>query len=715
MKQAILKKGIVFPQVTPAPNASKGNVLLRVVSSCISAGTEMSGVKSSGTNIIQRALQQPENVKKVVDAIKADGLTKTFTRVKSKLEGGAALGYSASGIIEELGEGVEGFVVGDHVAIAGVGYANHAEYAEVPKNLIVKKPTEISFQEASGVALGAIAMQGVRRAALNLGEVCTVVGAGILGLLTLQMLRASGVRVCILDLDEKRLAIARELGAELALNPLHDNSVDKVINWSNGRGVDCVIFTAATSNSGPLSEAFKMCRRKGSVILVGVSGMEINRADIYQKELDFKVSTSYGPGRYDSQYEEKGHDYPFAYVRWTEQRNMQEYLRLIASGAINLDPIISAEYPIDKVTRAYESLKLEDDKPLMVILNYSEGLEASSIIERRVENPSNKAIKHDDGLIRVALVGAGSFATAMHLPNMARLSSRYLLHAVCNRSGNKAVSVAESFGAKYSTTDYEEVLADSEVDLVLIATRHDSHGDLVLRALKAGKHVFVEKPLSTSQDELDQIKAFYSDGEGEKPVLFVGFNRRFSKYAQEIRRHTDQRVNPIFANYRMNAGFAPSDSWIHDDGGRIVGEGCHIIDLMSFLTGSKIESLSVQSLTPTTDHFMSSDNKAITLKFIDGSVCVINYFSIGNKGLSKESLEVHFDGKSIVMNDYKELTGFGLKTKSVKSASSEKGQFEELIALHDTLSGKSTQWPISLDSLIETTEVSLIASNVGNN
>ena len=711
MKQAILKKGIVFPQVTPAPKATKGKVLVRVVSSCISAGTEMSGVKSSGINIIQRALQQPENVKKVVDAIKADGFAKAYTRVKSKLEDGAVLGYSASGIIEELGEGVEGFVVGDHVAIAGVGYANHAEYAEVPKNLIVKKPIEISFQEASGVALGAIAMQGVRRAGLNLGEVCTVVGAGILGLLTLQMLRASGVRVCILDLDEKRLAIARELGAELALNPLHDNSVDKVINWSNGRGVDCVIFTAATSSSEPLSEAFKMCRRKGSVILVGVSGMEINRADIYQKELDFKVSTSYGPGRYDEQYEEKGHDYPFAYVRWTEQRNMQEYLRLIASGAINLDPIISAEYSIDNVTQAYESLKLEHDKPLMVILNYSEELEASSIIERRVENPSYKVIKHNDGLIKVALVGAGSFATAMHLPNMMQLSSKYSLHAVCNRSSNKAVGVAESFGAKYSTTDYDEVLSDHEVDLVLIATRHDSHGYLVLQALKAGKHVFVEKPLTTSQDELDQIKAFYSDGEGEKPVLFVGFNRRFSKYAQEIRRHTDQRMNPIFANYRMNAGFAPSNSWIHEDGGRIVGEGCHIIDLMSFLTGSKIESLSVQSLTPTTDHFMSSDNKAITLKFIDGSVCVINYFAIGNKGLSKESLEVHFDGKSIVMNDYKELTGFGLKTKPLKSASSEKGQFEELVALHDTLSGKSKQWPISLDSLIETTEVSFIANN----
>ena len=709
MKQAILKKGVVYPQLTPAPNASKGNILVRVVSSCVSAGTEMSSVQSSGRNITQRVLQQPENIKRAIDSVKADGLAKTFNIVKSKLGTSSTLGYSASGIVEEIGEGVEEFCIGDHVAIAGLGYANHAEFAEVPKNLIVKKPLTISFQEASGVALGAIAIQGVRRAALNFGEVCVVVGAGILGLLTLQILKASGVRVCVLDLDEKRLAIAKELGAELALNPSHDNSVDKVINWSNGRGVDCVIFTAATSSSEPLSEAFKMCRRKGTVILVGISGMEINRADIYQKELDFKISTSYGPGRYDQQYEEKGHDYPFAYVRWTEQRNMQEYLRLIASGAINLDPIISAEYTIDNVTQAYESLQLEDDKPLMVVLNYSAELEAPSVIQRRIETLSNKTIKNGDEPIKVALVGAGSFATAMHLPNMIRLSSKYSLHAVCNRSGNKAVSVAEGFGAKYSTTDYEEVLSDQEVDLVLIATRHDSHGDLVLRALKAGKHVFVEKPLTTSQGELDQIKSFYSDGEESKPILFVGFNRRFSKYAQEIKRHTDKRVNPIFANYRMNAGFAPSDSWIHEDGGRIVGEGCHIIDLMSFITGSKIESLSVESLTPTTDHFKSSDNKAITLKFIDGSVCVINYFSVGNKGLSKEILEVHFDGKSIVLDDYKKLAGYGVKIKALSSKVSEKGQLEELRILHDALRGKSLSWPISLDSLIETTEISFIA------
>jgi len=711
MKQAILKKGIVYPRQTPAPKISKGNLLVRVVSSCVSAGTEMSSVKSSEKNIVQRVFQQPENLKKAIDSFKSKGLASTFNVVKDKLDNATTLGYSASGIVEEIGEGVEGFNIGDHVAIAGLGYANHAEFAEVPKNLIVKKPLTISFQEASGVALGAIAIQGVRRAALNFGELCVVVGAGILGLLTLQILKASGVRVCVLDLDEKRLGLATNLGAELALNPLNDNSVDKVINWSDGRGVDCAIFTAATTSSEPLSDAFKMCKRKGVVILVGVSGMEINRADIYQKELDFKISTSYGPGRYDKQYEEKGHDYPFAYVRWTEQRNMQEYLRLIASGAINLDQIISAEYSIDNVTTAYESLKQELNKPLMVVLNYSQEQEAQSTIQHRIYNNSNKKLGKGDEQVKVALVGAGAFATSIHLPNIDRLPSKFSLHAVCNRSGNKAVNVAERFGAKYSTTNYEELLSDDEVDLVLIATRHDSHGDLALQALKAGKHVFVEKPLTSSQEELDKIKSFYSNGIESKPILFVGFNRRFSKYAQEIKRHTDKRVNPVYANYSMNAGFAPSDSWIHEDGGRIVGEGCHIIDLMSFITGSKIKSICVESLTPTTKHFKSSDNKAITLKYIDGSVCVINYFSVGNKLLSKEILEVHFDGKSIVLDDYKKLMGYGVEIKALSSNISEKGQLEELIVLYDALRGNSESWPISLDSLIETTEITFIAKD----
>ena len=708
MKQAILKKGVVFPQLTPAPSASAGNVLVKVVSSCISAGTEMSGVKSSGSNIIQRALKQPENVRKVLDAVKSSGIKKTFTRVKSKLEGGSALGYSASGVIIDIGFGVDNFSIGDEVAVAGVGYVNHAEYVEVPKNLVVKKPEGASFAEASSVALGSIAMQGTRRAELSLGECCVVVGAGILGLLTLQMLKTSGIRVCVLELDENRLKIAKELGAEMAMNPSRNNAVTDVINWTGGNGVDCVIFTAATSSSSPLSDSFQMCRKKGTVVLVGVSGMDIKRADIYKKELDFKISTSYGPGRYDASYEEKGHDYPYAYVRWTEQRNMQEYLRLISIQSIKLEMLLDAEYEIDNVTSAYEYLGNEN--PLMVTLNYGEPEVQDPLkLQRRVDLLVEPDKQVSNKTIKFALVGAGSFATAMHLPNIKQIPEKFKLHAVCNRSGHKAVSVAESFGAKYGTTDINEVLNDAEVDLVLITTRHDSHGELVLKALEAGKHVFVEKPLATSQEQLDKIKHFYKGGIEGKPILFVAYNRRFSKYIQEVHRVTENRVNPVFASYRMNAGFSPGDSWIHEEGGRIVGEGCHIIDLMGYITGSKLESLTVQSLKPSNDNFLSSDNKSIVLKYSDGSVCVVNYFSVGNRQLAKENLEVHFDGKSIVMNDYVSLKGYGIEVKEIKSKSSEKGQKEELAALYDSLSGENQDWPIELDNLIQTSEATFMA------
>lgn len=709
MKQAILKKGIVYPTNVPAPMVSTGNILVQVASSCISVGTEMPGVKNSGTNIIERALKQPENVKKVINAVRSDGIKKTFTRVKSKLDGGSPLGYSAAGTVIDIGEGVENVKLGDRVAIAGVGYANHAEYAEVPKNLVVKIPDEVSFDEASSVALGAIAMQGVRRIDFSLGEVCVVVGAGILGLLSIQMLLASGVRVCVLDLDNARLDLARMMGVEFALNPMDGNAVEDVLNWSGGKGVDGVLFTAATSSSEPLSQAFQMCRAKGRVVLVGVSGMDINRADIYKKELDFKISTSYGPGRYDTSYEEQGLDYPYAYVRWTEQRNMQEYLRLIACKAISLSDMIDARFTIDEVTAAYEALKDPNSKPLMVLLNYpnTESRRDKACPAKIVNETTQSDAKA--GSIKFALVGAGSFATAMHLPNMMNLPDKFKLHAVCNRTGNKAVSVSEQFGAKYSTTDIKDILDDSEVEMVLIATRHDSHADLVLKCLQAGKHVFVEKPLATNQEELEQIKSFYADGIENKPLLFVGFNRRFSKYLQEIVEHTDKRVNPLFATYRMNAGYAPMEHWIHEHGGRIVGEACHIIDLMNFLTKSSLQSIAVQSITPTTTAYSSSDNKSISLKYTDGSVCVVNYFAVGNRALAKEKLEVHFDGKSIEMEDYKSLQGYGVKVKATNSQSSEKGQHEELSFLYDSIRDPNSGWPISLADLVQTTEASFIS------
>jgi predicted dehydrogenase/threonine dehydrogenase-like Zn-dependent dehydrogenase len=703
--QAIVKKGKVFAEEVPTPLVSKGALMIKVVNSCISAGTEISGVQGSGKSLIRRALDQPQNVKKVFDMVRSDGIAKAYSKIKGKLEIGNVTGYSISGVVIAVGEGVTNFRVGDHVSAAGGGLANHAEYVDVPENLVMMMPKGMDFQAASTATIGGIAMQGTRRADLRLGEMAVVVGAGILGLLTIQVLRLSGVRVAALDLDDPRLKIAADLGAELVLNPSAENAVRAIHNWTGGNGADAVIFTAATSSSGPLSESFQMCKRKGRVILVGVVGMEIKRDDMYAKELDFLISTSYGPGRYDKAYEEKGIDYPFSYVRWTENRNMAEYLRLVHEGKISLEKLINAVFPITQVSEAFESLQKNQNKPLMVLLDY--GLPDGGNFDKYLHQERKVAVSilpvnHD--IINVALVGAGGFATGTHLPNMEKLSKKYRLHCIVNRTGHKAKSVAQQYQASYSTTNFQDVLDDKDVDLVLICTRHDSHAGLTLQALQAGKHVFVEKPLATTQDELDAIKAFYSEGMQNKPILFTGFNRRFSIYAQEIKKHTEKRINPLFVYYRMNAGYIPLDHWVHEDGGRIVGEACHIIDLMTFLTGSLLRSISVDSIIATNSNFSSSDNKAITLVYQDGSLATIHYFAIGSKEYPKENMEVHFDGKTIVLADYKSLKGFGIKLSEISTVTSQKGQIEELEHLYDTLTGVNINWPIELWDLVQTTE-----------
>jgi threonine dehydrogenase-like Zn-dependent dehydrogenase len=599
MIQAIIKKGRVLPEVVPAPMVSKGSVLIKVINSCISAGTELSAVASSGKSLIKKALEQPENVKKVIKMVNCDGLALAYAKIMGRLDLGSPTGYSISGIVLAVGEGIENIKVGDQVAAAGAGIANHSEYVDVPRNLVVRIPIGLDFKSASTIALGGIAMQGVRRADLRLGEMAVVVGAGSIGLLAVQMLKLSGVRVAVSDLDERRLEIARELGAELILNPSRENIVEMVNNWSGAHGADAVLFTAATSSSDPLSESFQMVKKKGRVVLVGVSGMEIKREDIYPKELDFLISTSYGPGRYDRNYEEKGKDYPYAYVRWTENRNMTEYLRLIHNGSIKLDSLIDAIYPIEQVTEAFESFKKSENKPLMVLLDY--GLPELSQLETNLSHHrkvvlQNSPVKKD--IIKIALVGVGGFATGMHLPNIIKLSDKYRLAAVMDRSGQKAKAIAHQYKANYATTNYDDILNDSEVDLVLIATRHDSHASLVLEALQAGKNVFVEKPLATNQEELDKIKTFYESDNPNKPVLLTGFNRRFSKYIVEIKKYTDQRINPLLIRYRMNAGYIPIDHWVHENGGRIIGEACHIIDLATAMINSTIISICVESLNP---------------------------------------------------------------------------------------------------------------------
>lgn len=707
MIQAVVKKGKVLGEQVPAPVVSKGSLLIKVVNSCISAGTEMSGVQGSGKSLIKRALEQPQNVKKVIDMVKSEGIAQAINKVRGKLESGNPTGYSISGVVIAVGDGVTGFSVGDHVAAAGAGIANHAEYVDVPQNLVMKMPKGMDFKAASTVTLGGIALQGVRRTDLKLGEFCVVVGAGILGLLSVQMLVLSGVRVAVTDFDERRLGVARDLGAELTINPASENVVNLVGSWTDGFGADAVLFTAATASSEPLSQSFQMCKKKGKVILVGVVGMQIKREDMYVKELDFLISTSYGPGRYDRNYEEKGIDYPYSYVRWSENRNMTEYLRLVHEEKIKLEKLIDCVFPIEKVTDAFASLELKEAKPLMVLLDYGKFIEKN--LDQYLSHDRKIHFKTkpvDKKIINIALVGVGGFATGMHLPNIAKLKDKYRLHAVMNRTGLKASAVAKEYGASYATTDYNDILKDPEVDLVLICTRHDSHAELTLKALEAGKNVFVEKPLATTHEELKMIKDFFEKDDTPKPLLFVGFNRRFSPFIKEIKKHTDKRVNPLFIRYRMNAGYIPLDHWVHEHGGRIVGECCHIIDLMTALTESEIVSVSVESLSPNTGKYSSNDNKSITLKYADGSLASIEYFSLGSKELSKEMMEIHFDERSIILDDYKTLRGFGIKINESRSEVCLKGQYEELFVLYETLK-KGDCWPITLENLIETTALTL--------
>ncbi|MBE9511796.1 MAG: bi-domain-containing oxidoreductase, partial [Bacteroidetes bacterium] len=481
MKQALVKKGIVIGEEVPAPVVSEGSVLIKVVNSCISAGTEMSGVTSSGTPIIKRILKQPEKISKIINLVRSEGITKVYNHVKGELDAGKPTGYSLSGIIIGVGKGAEKFNVGDRVAAAGGGYANHAEYVDVPVSLVVKIPDNLGYKEASTVTLGAIAMHAVRRADLRLGEFGVVLGAGILGLLIIQMLKASGIRVIAIDLDNKRLSLAKELGAEHVLNPETEDPVKFIENLTHGHGADVVIFSASTTSSKPLSQAFQMCRRKGKVVLVGVSGMQIERKDIYPKEIDLLISTSYGPGRYDKTYEEKGIDYPYAYVRWTENKNFSEYLRLLESGSININPIIDDVFDIDHVTDAFNSLKQTENKPLMVILDYGQPeLELIDQYQNHNRKTEIKTSVINKDIINVAIIGIGSFASNVHLPNLKKLDRKYKIYAVADRKGYKAKSIAELYRANYATTNIDEILDDQNVDLILICTRHDSHAKLVL-------------------------------------------------------------------------------------------------------------------------------------------------------------------------------------------------------------------------------------------
>lgn len=701
MRQVLIRSGQAHVAEVPAPAVSAGNVLVRVEFSCISVGTELAGVRMSGLPLYQRALKQPENVKRVIGMMREQGVVRTLDRVRGKLNAGSPTGYSAAGVVVAVGSEVDGFSIGDRVACAGAGIANHAEFIDVPANLSVRVPDGLGADRASTVTLGAIAMQGVRRAQPTLGETVVVIGLGILGQITAQLLTANGCRVIGVDLDPGRIERARANGLSLGIDPSTDNYIERVLKHTGGFGADAVVITAASPASTIISEAMQATRKKGRVVLVGDVGLDLNRGDFYQKELDFFISTSYGPGRYDPSYEEGGQDYPLPYVRWTENRNMQAYLQLLAQGQVTLDNLLVPPFTIDRATEAYASLSGDGrDKPLMVLLSYPAG-QASTASRVDVSPP-----RAHTGAVRIGLVGASSFAQGMHLPNLQKLPEAFSLHAVMSRTGSNAKAVAEQYGARYCTSSLDEVLADADIDLVMITSRHDLHGSSVLRALQAGKHVFVEKPLTLDPRDIERIEAFYRE-RPDGPLLMVGYNRRFSPAMARCLSLLEARTTPLVVSYRMNAGFIPRDHWVQgrEGGGRNLGEACHIYDLFNALArGARVTGVQASGIRPPGPEWARNDNFIATVAYDDGSVCSLTYTALGDKGFPKERMDVFADGKVLSMDDYKSLTVCGGKHKPWTATAAQKGQFEELQALAESLRG-GRPWPIPLDQLLSASRI----------
>ena len=703
MRQILLKHGKITVDEVPAPLVCKGHILVEVAYSLISVGTEISGVKAAEKSLIRKALEQPEKVQKVLDYFKKHGLRKTVQAVRGKLSRSAPLGYSCSGTVIGVGEEVDEFRIGDKVACAGAGKANHAEIVLVPKNLVVKVPEGCDLKDASSVAIGSIAMQGVRRADPRLGEIVAVIGLGLLGQLTVQLLKAAGCRVVGFDIDRRRVELAKKLGADYSFVVSEVNYQNEILYITGGHGVDATIITAASQSDEIVQQAMEITRKKGRVVVVGAVGLGLKRSPFYEKEIDFLISCSYGPGRYDTFYEEKGLDYPYAYVRWTERRNMEEYLRLLAEGKVDFKAILDREYHISEAPKAYEELKRSEDRPIGVVLRYDvdEG--------KREEKLGTKIVlkkgKGRGDRINVALVGAGGFAKSVHLPNLKKLSDLYHLRAIVSATGSNARDTAERFGADYCTTNLEDVLADDSVDMVLITTRHNLHARQAMMAAKAGKAVFVEKPMAINEQELEELVSVLKE---TKVPFTVGFNRRFSPAARRAKEILEGRRGPLMVLYRVNAGYIPPDSWVHSEegGGRIIGEACHMFDFFNFIVGSTdVVEVCAQTVGSDSEHIHSSENASVSVRYRDGSVCTLIYTSLGAKELLKEYVEIYLSGKVLIINDYKELKVYGSRMEGWGPSNQDKGHLDELKIFVEYVKG-TVNPPISLEELIMATRVS---------
>jgi polar amino acid transport system substrate-binding protein len=713
MKQILQnrKTGEVEVAEVPAPSARRGRVLVRAAASLISAGTERAAVDLNRRGLLGRALEQPELVKKTLARARAEGLMSTVGVVRAKLEESVALGYSAAGIVLEVGEGVEGIRAGERVACAGVGYASHAEVLSVPRNLCAPVPEGVSLTDAAYATLGAIALQGVRLAQPTLGESVVVVGLGLLGQLTAQLLKANGCRVFGVDLDAGKVELARSLGADAGCASDEADAVGKILEWTKGRGADAVLVTASTTSNRPVELAGEASRAKGRVVVVGQVGMDVPRDVYFKRELQLTVSMSYGPGRYDPEYEERGHDYPLAHVRWTEGRNLEAFLELLAARSVNVERLTTHRFQIEDGARAYELITGKTGEPYLgVLLEYDPNRELERSValktarrDARVEKVAggNESAGPSRGVVRIGLIGAGAYAAGVLLPHFKAAGVEF--RAIASASGVSAVNVGRQFGFETCVSGADEVLSDPSVNLFVVATRHDTHAELARRALETGRHVFLEKPLALDDEELDELIEAANISEGK---LLVGFNRRFSPLAQKAMEFFEGRRGPLSFVYRVNAGRVPRGHWTQDvreGGGRIVGEVCHFIDLLRFWTNAPVTRVYAESVAGQDERATDEDSVLITLRFADGSNGTVAYLAEGDKALAKERVEIFGGGRTFVLEDFRRASMYrGGREETLKLRAQDKGHAAQAHAARAVVLDDAPP-PVTLEELANTT------------
>jgi predicted dehydrogenase/threonine dehydrogenase-like Zn-dependent dehydrogenase len=702
MKQLLqhIKDGKTVIEDIPMPTPREGQALVKVAASLVSAGTERMVVEFAEKSLVGKARSRPDLVKQVLDKAKREGLVPTMQAAFNRLDQPMALGYSTAGTIVALGKNMQGFKIGQRVACAGGGYATHAEYNVVPKNLLTPLPKNVDFESAAFTTLGAIALHGFRLAEPQIGENVAVIGLGLLGLLTVQIAAAAGCNVLGVDIDSKRVKLASSLNVQAVTRPRAESTAR---SFTANRGFDSVIICADTSSNDPVELAGVIARDRAKVVATGAVGLNFPRKIYYEKEISFINSRSYGPGRYDANYEENGTDYPIGYVRWTEGRNFQVVVELLESGKLKVEGLISHRFDIEDGVKAYEVITGKRKEPFLgVLLTYPpvETLESSKVVRFNVQTFKRSNV------VTLGVLGAGLFANSTLLPILKR-DKDFELIGIASSGGLHAQHSGKKFGFQYATSSEDEIINDPRINTVAILTRHDSHADLAVKALKAGKHVFVEKPLAINSEQLSVIKKQLLKTDNR--LLMIGFNRRFSPLAQNLKSQILNLREPKYLHYRVNAGFIPSNHWTQDPaigGGRIIGEACHFIDLLTFLVGAPPVSVSAHAL-PNNGKY-SEDNVSMTFTFPDGSIGVVDYLANGDKSIPKERLEVFCEGMVAALDDYVSLTVVKDGKRKVESAAQDKGWRAEMSAFAEAIKGGG-EAPIPYEQLIGVTRSTFAA------